>query len=117
MYIAASISRVLYTGMTNDLQRRIFEHKNDLIEGFSSQYRCHRLVYYESFDDVHKAIAREKQLKNWSRWKKEWLIEQQNPTWEDLAAEWFTKHRYQPEKSRSLDSVADSQANRFTRSG
>jgi putative endonuclease len=98
VYIAASKSRVLYIGMTNNLERRIFEHKNDLIDGFSKQYRCHRLVCYESFDDVRKAIDREKQLKRWNRAKKMRLIERGNPTWEDLAAEWFTRHRYQPEK-------------------
>jgi len=84
--------------MTNDLSRRVFEHENGLIEGFTKQYRCHRLVYYESFDDVAKAIDREKQLKRWSRVKKVCLIERRNSTWEDLAAEWFTRHMYQPEK-------------------
>lgn len=98
VYIVASKSRVLYIGMTNDLERRIFEHKNDLFDGFSKQYRCHRLVYYQSFDDVKTAIDREKQLKRWNRAKKVWLIEKDNPMWEDLAAEWFTHHRYEPEK-------------------
>jgi putative endonuclease len=96
--MVASKSRVLYVGMTNDLSRRIFEHKNELVDGFTKQYRCRRLVYYESFDDVTKAIDREKQLKRWSRVKKVWLIERRNPTWEDLSADWFTRHRYQPEK-------------------
>jgi len=85
VYIVASKSRVLYIGMTGRIDRRIWEHKNDLIEGFSKQYRCHRLVYRESFGDVRKAIDREKQLKRWSRAKKVWLIERVNPTWEDLA--------------------------------
>lgn len=98
VYIVASKSRVLYIGMTNSLERRIFEHKNDLISGFSKKYRCHRLVHYESFDEVLKAIDREKQLKRWNRAKKVCLIEHGNPTWEDLAAEWFVKHRYQPDK-------------------
>jgi putative endonuclease len=98
VYIVASKSRVLYIGMTNTLERRVFEHKNDLVDGFSKQYRCHRLVYYESFDDVTKAINREKQLKRWNRTKKIWLIESQNPTWEDLAAELFVRHRYAPDK-------------------
>jgi len=98
VYLVASKSRVLYIGMTKNLERRIFEHKNDVIEGFSRQYRCHRLVYYESFDDVTKAINREKQLKRWNRGKKVWLIERENPTWEDLAAEWFVRHRYEPDK-------------------
>jgi putative endonuclease len=96
--MVASKSRVLYIGMTNNLQRRIWEHKHDLINGFSKQYRCHRLVYYESFDDVRKAIDREKQLKRWSRAKKIWLTERRNPTWEDLATEWYLQHRYEPEK-------------------
>ena len=98
VYMVASKSRVLYIGMTNNLERRIFEHKNDVIEGFSKKYKCHRLVYYESFDDVTKAINREKQLKRWNRTKKVFLIERENPTWEDLAAEWFIRHRYVPEK-------------------
>ena len=98
VYIVASKSRTIYIGMTNDLHRRLFEHKNGLLEGFTEKYRCHRLVYYESFDDVLKAIDREKQLKRWNRAKKVWLIERRNPTWEDLAAEWFTRHMYEPEK-------------------
>jgi putative endonuclease len=66
-YMIASKSRVLYIGVTNNLERRVFEHKQELIEGFSKQYRYHRLVYYESFDNVKNAIDREKQLKRWSR--------------------------------------------------
>lgn len=85
--------------MTNDLSPRVYEHKIDMTDGFSKKYRCHRLVYYESFDDVNKAIDREKQLKRWSRVKKVWLIERRNPIWEDLAAEWFTRHMYQPDKA------------------
>ena len=76
----------------------MFEHKNNVMEGFSQEYRHHRLVYYESFDDVNKAIDREKQVKGFSGTKKIWLIERRNPTWADLAAEWFTRHMYQPEK-------------------
>ncbi|MGA7694994.1 MAG: GIY-YIG nuclease family protein [Candidatus Sulfotelmatobacter sp.] len=101
VYMVASKSRVLYIGMTNNLHRRIFEHKNDLIEGFTRQYKCHRLVYYESFDDVNKAIDREKQLKRWNRTKKEWLIAQRNPTWEDLASEWYMRHQFEPERKQS----------------
>jgi putative endonuclease len=98
VYIVASKSRVLYIGMTNGLNRRIWEHKNDLINGFSKQYRCHRLVYYESFDDVRKAIDREKQLKRWNRTKKVRLIERVNPMREDLGADFDRQHRYTPEK-------------------
>jgi putative endonuclease len=88
VYIMASKSRVLYIGMTNNLERRVYEHQHDLIEGFSRQYRCHRLVYFESYDRVENAIAREKQLKRWNRTKKIFLIERVNPTWKDLSAEW-----------------------------
>ena len=96
VYIVASKSRVLYIGMTNGLERRIWQHKNNPIAGFSKQYRCHRLVYYESFDDVTKAIDREKQLKRWNRAKNVWLIEQMNPTWEDLAED--QRHRFTPDQ-------------------
>ncbi len=85
MYIMASKSRVLHIGMTNSLDRRGLQHKNDLMESFSQKYRCHRLVYYESYDDVRDAIGREKQLNRWNPSKKVCLIERMNPTWEDLA--------------------------------
>jgi putative endonuclease len=98
VYMIASKSRVLYIGMTSNLHRRVAEHKSDLIEGFSKDYKCHRLVYFQSFDDVNKAIDREKQLKRWNRTKKEWLIAQRNPTWEDLSAEWHLRHQFQPER-------------------
>lgn len=101
----ASKSRVIYIGMTNSLHRRISEHKNDQIEGFTKQYRCHRPVYYESFDDVNKAIDREKQLKRWNRTKKVRLIERRNPTWEDIAAEWFTRHMYAPDEQPTRKQV------------
>jgi putative endonuclease len=98
VYIVANKSRAIYIGMTNNLERRVYEHKNDLVDGFSNQYRCHRLLYYGTLDEVLKAIDREKQLKRWNRAKKDCLIEHSNRTWEDLAAEWFVKHRYQPDK-------------------
>jgi putative endonuclease len=71
VYIVASKSRVIYIGMTNSLERRVYEHKNNLVDGFSKKYRCHRLVHHESFDEVLKAIDREKQLKRWSRSKED----------------------------------------------
>ena len=98
VYIIASKSRVLYIGVTSNVEQRIYEHKNNLVDGFTKKYRCHRLVYYESFDEVLKAIDREKQLKRWNRAKKVCLIGRQNPTWEDLAAELFSKHRYRHNK-------------------
>ena len=87
-YIVSSRSGTLYIGMTNTIYRRALQHKHGEIEGFASKYHCNRLVYYESFDDVHKAIGREKQLKGWTRAKKVALIESKNPQWEDLAEKW-----------------------------
>jgi putative endonuclease len=87
-YIAASRTGTLYIGMTNNIERRMIEHKRGQFEGFASQYGCTRLVYWESFDDVLKAIDREKQVKGWRREKKIALIELMNPRWEDLAEKW-----------------------------
>jgi putative endonuclease len=85
IYIMASRSRVLYTGVTNDLARRVNEHKQGLITGFTSRYRVNRLVHFEEFADIRDAIAREKEIKGWKRSRKTSLIERRNPTWEDLA--------------------------------
>ncbi len=85
VYIVASRTGALYIGITNNLYVRVLQHKSREIEGFSSQYHCDRLVYWESFDEVLKAIDREKQLKGWRRAKKIVLIESMNPRWEDLA--------------------------------
>ena len=87
-YIVASRTGTLYVGMTNDIVRRMFEHKSGEFEGFAKQYHCNRLVYWESFDNVRKAIDCEKQLKGWRRAKKIALIESLNPRWEDLAEKW-----------------------------
>ena len=73
----------LYVGVTNDLRRRITEHKNETLDGFTKKYHLHKLVYFEEYSEVNDAIAREKQLKGWVRAKKNWLIESQNPNWED----------------------------------
>ena len=83
-----SSSGTLYIGMTNSVYRRVLEHKQGEIEGFAKKYNCTRLVYYQGFDDVHKAIAREKQLKGWARRKKIVLVESRNPRWQDLAEAW-----------------------------
>jgi putative endonuclease len=77
--------------MTNNLHRRVFQRKTQEFEGFSDDYDAVRLVYWERFDDVHKTIAREKQLKNWRREKKLWLIARMNPEFRDLAADWYGK--------------------------
>lgn len=84
IYIMASPSGTLYIGITNNLQRRVYEHKNHILEGFSKRYDCTKLVYYEEYKDVEEALAREKQLKNWRREKKEYLIRTINPSWKDL---------------------------------
>ncbi|OGH69762.1 MAG: hypothetical protein A3C90_04825 [Candidatus Magasanikbacteria bacterium RIFCSPHIGHO2_02_FULL_51_14] len=85
IYILASPSGTLYIGVTNHLRRRVWQHKMKLIEGFTKKYNCTRLVYYEEFHDINEAIRREKQLKNWSRKKKEILIAQMNSEWIDIA--------------------------------
>jgi len=85
VYILASrIGGTLYIGVTNDLIRRVAEHKSKLIEGFTEKYEVARLVYFEQFDDPDNAIKREKRLKKWNRAWKVRLIEQHNPNWDDL---------------------------------
>jgi putative endonuclease len=84
VYILASRSGTLYIGVTNDLGRRISEHKHELAAGFTSRYKTHRLVYLEEFDRVEQAMAREKQLKGWNRKKKIALIESMNPAMREL---------------------------------
>ena len=79
---------VLYIGVTNDLHRRLYEHKNHLADGFTAKYNVHKLVYFEYTNDVRSAISREKQLKGWRRDKKNQLISQANPKWKDLSQNW-----------------------------
>jgi len=88
VYIMASKSRRIYTGMTNDIERRVNEHKLGLIEGFARRYRVNRLVYRERFRYADNAIAREKEVKSWDRAKRVALIESTSPTWEDLSLDW-----------------------------
>ncbi len=88
VYIMASISRVIYIGVTDDLMRRVYQHKKGNIPGFTSKYNVTRLVYYEEGADIAQAILREKQLKGWLRSKKVALIEGMNPEWIDLSDEW-----------------------------
>ncbi|MBI4642960.1 MAG: GIY-YIG nuclease family protein [Deltaproteobacteria bacterium] len=82
-------SGTIYVGVTNNLERRIFEHKNSLIKGFTKKYNINRLVYYEETNDILAAIEREKQIKGWLRDKKIALIESINPEWKDLTEDWF----------------------------
>ena len=91
VYIMSNISRMLYVGVTGDLERRVFQHKAKEIDGFTKKYNIHRLVYFEAFGDIRDAIAREKQIKGWLRAKKVALIESANPEWKDLAPEWMNK--------------------------
>lgn len=86
VYILTNNSKTLYVGVTNNLERRLYEHKNKLINGFTKKYNLDKLVYYEVSNDINSAIAREKQLKGWH---KEWkinLIEESNPYWKDLGS-------------------------------
>jgi putative endonuclease len=87
VYILASKSRALYTGLTNNLDRRIYEHKNKIVKGFTAKYNIERLVYYEEYNDISLAIAREKEIKGWRRKKKIELIESTNPEWKNLGDE------------------------------
>ncbi len=88
VYILSNKSRMLYVGVTNNLERRVLEHRMKLIPGFTERYGLSRLVYYESTDDVNSAISREKEIKGWVRRKKVALIHSFNPEWKDLSAEW-----------------------------
>jgi putative endonuclease len=87
-YLMASLSRRVYVGVTNNLIRRTLEHKQARVVGFTEKYRINRLVYFESFQYVRDAIAREKEIKGWRRSRKVALIEAGNPTWADLAEGW-----------------------------
>jgi putative endonuclease len=88
VYIVASRSHTLYCGVTNSIRRRIQEHRDGTFNGFSSTYNCNRLVWFEYYKYVNNAIDREKQIKRWSRSKKQLLIERSNPTWTDLSEAW-----------------------------
>jgi putative endonuclease len=90
VYMMANEMRTLYVGVTNNIERRVYEHKNKLLPGFTSRYGLTELVYLAETSDVREAIAREKQIEGWSRAKKVALIEEMNPEWEDLSAGWFT---------------------------
>jgi putative endonuclease len=99
VYILTNRSKTLYTGVTSNLEKRVFEHKNGRTPGFASRYKIDRLVYFERFGDIVAAIAREKQIKGLLRVKKMALIVSMNPEWRDLSEAWFTRHRYQPENA------------------
>src|SRR6266404_4109860 len=89
VYIVTNKLWTLYTGVANDLARRVWEHKHKSTKGFTSRYRIGKLVYYEMFSDIRDAIAREKQIKGWTRARKMALVKGVNPTWQDLSKGWF----------------------------
>ena len=79
---------VMYIGVTSNLERRLYQHRNNLVDGFTKKYNVHKLVYYEHTNDIYSALEREKQLKGWSRAKKNALVASMNPTWIDLSEKW-----------------------------
>jgi len=87
VYIMTNKSKILYTGVTNNLEHRVYSHKNKLIEGFTKKYKITKLVYFETTNNVESAITREKQIKGWLRSKKIALIESMNPEWKDISEE------------------------------
>ncbi|MGE3340605.1 MAG: GIY-YIG nuclease family protein [Candidatus Altimarinota bacterium] len=89
VYIMASTSGTLYIGVTSNLMHRVSEHKNEVREGFTKKYHCKKLVYFEEYQYIHDAAERETQLKKWRREKKETLIASLNPSWKDLAGDWY----------------------------
>ena len=101
IYILASRSRNLYTGVTDNLERRMIEHRQGLVPGFTTRYKVFRLVHLETFADIRDAITREKEIKGWRREKKIRLIRRHNPTWADLAEQLPAKHQKADPSHRS----------------
>ena len=91
-YILASRTKRLYIGVTNDLERRVWEHKTKVFDGFTEKYNVCKLVYYETLNSIRQAIEREKQLKGWLRQKKIALIESTNREWDDMAEDWYPEN-------------------------
>ncbi|HLK33196.1 MAG TPA: GIY-YIG nuclease family protein [Terriglobales bacterium] len=98
VYILTNRSKTLYTGVTSNLEQRMWQHKHHVFPGFTADYKIDRLVYFERYSSVHSAIAREKQIKGYTRLKKIALIVGQNPTLNDLSETWYAKHRYEPDR-------------------
>ena len=101
VYIMTNRSKTLYTGVTNSLIRRVREHKSGIGSEFAARYKLDRLVYFERFEGVHRAIGREKENKGWLRIKKIALIVSVNPAWRDLSLAWYERHAFQPDASAS----------------
>jgi putative endonuclease len=99
VYIMTNRSKTLYVGVTNNLVRRVREHKTGIGSGFAAKYKLDRLVYFERFQCVQNAIEREKRIKGWLRIKKIALVVSINPAWRDLSEEWYGRHQYQPKSA------------------
>src|ERR1700675_2795704 len=108
VYIMASRSLTLYTGVTGDIYHRALQHKAGEIEGFTEKYHINRLVYYETFKYVNNALARDKQIKAWTRAKRLALIKTMNPTWQDMAAGWGEPTKMQSPRSARDDNTKNS---------
>ena len=89
VYFMSNVSKMLYVGVTGNLQYRVAQHKKKLVSGYAAQYNLFKLVYFEEYSDIREAIARDKRIKGWARTKKAALIEKENPEWRDLAESWF----------------------------
>jgi len=110
VYVMASFSRRTYVGITNNLERRVWQHKNGTYDGHTSKYNKNRLVYFEDFQWVNDAIAREKQIKGWTQRKKLDLVESMNPDWHDLSEGWFGDRIETADSERKRYRFAASQA-------
>ncbi|HEV2699923.1 MAG TPA: GIY-YIG nuclease family protein, partial [Terriglobales bacterium] len=99
VYIMSNRSKTLYTGVTNNLDHRVWQHKQGEGSEFTTKYKVDRLVFVERFQDVHRAIGREKQIKGLLRIKKIALIVSANPAWRDLSDGWYERHQFQPESA------------------
>ena len=108
VYIMCSRTHVLYIGITSDLQHRVRHHKNGTFEGFTKRYNCHYLVYFERYDNVYRAIGREKELKGWTRAKKIALIESTNPRWQDLSEHWGRQILFPRQSKAEADAIVAS---------
>jgi len=115
VYLLTNRSGTLYTGVTNDIQRRLYEHRNKLVEGFTKKYNIDMLVYYEATSDVGEALIREKQIKAWRRSKRIALIESTNPQWRDLSEGWYSSPP--PDSSPPSADRNDRERSRCRRSG
>jgi putative endonuclease len=107
VYIITNRSKTLYTGVTNNLVRRVREHKTGAGSGFAAKYKLDCVVYFERFQDIRNAIEREKRIKGWLRIKKVALIVSVNPAWRDLSQEWYSHHQFQPQPTVILSEAKD----------